>query len=91
MDPIELIGGAGAGGAVAAVAYKFLALVEHAMKRKNGGTEHESLVKSINQLSIATKENGEELKQIKGLLYDVRAKQEQRDAVERDRAIRRAK
>ena len=91
MEPIELIGGAGAGGAMAAVAYKFLAVIEHAMKRKNGGTDHDSLVKSINKLSKATKENGEELKEIKGLLYDVRAKQEQRDAVERDRALRQGK
>ena len=91
MEPIELIGGAGAGGAMAAVAYKFLAVIEHAMKRKNGGTDHDSLVKSINNLSKATKENGEELKEIKGLLYDVRAKQEQRDAVERDRALRQGK
>lgn len=91
MDPIELIGGAGAGGAVAAVAYKFLAVIEQAMKRKNGGTDHDSLVESINELAEATKANGAELKEIKGLLYNVRAKQEQRDAVERDRAMRRVK
>ena len=88
MEAIELLGGAGTGGIIAAVAYKALALMEQTLKRRNGGTDHDALVKSINALVKITTTNGEELRNIKGLLYDVRAKQEQRDAIERDRAIR---
>lgn len=88
MEAIELLGGAGTGGVMAALAYKALALLEQALRRRNGGTEHDALVRSVNDLVKISTENGEELKNIKGLIYDLKAKQDQRDAIERDRAMR---
>lgn len=91
MDPVDLIGGAGTGGIAAALAYKVLALVEQNMKKRNGGTDQQSLLQSIDNLTEITRENGEELRNIKGLIYDVKAKQAERDAVERDRQMRMVK
>lgn len=88
MEGIEILSGAGTGGVIAALAYKALALLEQSLKRRNGGTDHDALVSCVNSLVEISTANGEELRNIKGLLYEVRAKQEQRDAIERDRAMR---
>ena len=84
MDPLELLGGAGTGGVFAAVAYKMLAVFEQQMKRKNGGTYSDIL----QEITRGIEDLGTELKGIKTVLYEVKSKQDQRDAVERDRALR---
>lgn len=84
MDPLELLGGAGTGGVFAAVAYKMLAVFEQQMKRKNGGTDSDIL----QEINRGIEDLGAELKGIKMVLYEVKSKQDQRDAVERDRALR---
>jgi len=91
MDPVEIVGGAGTAGLLAAGGYRLLVILEQSLKRNKGNTDNDQL-KCINthlqKLVAVTEQSARDLKELKGLVYDVKAKQEQREAIEDDRLRR---
>jgi len=91
MDPIEVIGGAGTAGILAAGAYKMLTILEQQMRRRTGGNDNDqlrTLNENLEKLISVTEGFGRDLKDIKTLAYDIRGAQETNAAVELDRRLR---
>ena len=91
MDPLDLVGGAGTAGLLAAAGYRLLVILEQSMKRNKGNSDNDQL-RCINtnlvKLISISEQTGEELKELRILVYELKAKQDQRDAVEADRLRR---
>ena len=91
MDPLEIIGGAGTAGLLAACAYKMITMLEQQMRRRTGGNDNDqlrTLNENLEKLITVTEGFGRDLKDIKTLAYDIRGAQETSAAVELDRRLR---
>ncbi len=91
MDPLELVGGAGTAGLLAAGGYRLLIIIEQSLKRQKGNTDNDQLRcinSNLSKLIAVSEQTAEELKELKGLVYTVKGKMEQREAVEEDRMRR---
>tara|TARA_R100000365_G_C2713888_1_gene48460 strand:+ start:384 stop:671 length:288 start_codon:yes stop_codon:yes gene_type:complete len=91
MDPLEVIGGAGTAGILAAGVYKMLTILEQQMRRRSGGNDNDqlrTLNENLEKLITVTEGFGSDLKDIKTLAYDIRGAQETNAAVALDRRLR---
>jgi len=100
MMDAELVGGVAGGGILAAICYRLIGVVETAVAKRNGGGATnvkvlEKIVKTLSGLETnqettarALSQCLDQVREIKGITYEIRTAQRLTDAVETDRLRR---